>query len=65
LYLSDIIKDAIHNELFIETYDTLCFHDNSVVPDEAAFVEDEVDDESDEAFEEVIDLDQNVDLVYK
>jgi len=41
LYLSNIIKDVIHNELFIETYDTLCFHDNSVVPDEAAFVEDE------------------------
>jgi len=46
LYLIDIIKDAINDDVFIETYDTLCFLDNSIIADKAEPVEDdEVNDE--------------------
>jgi len=66
LYLIDIIKDAINDDVFIETYDTLCFHDNSVIADKAEPVEDdEVNDEFNESFEEGTEVNDNIDIEYK
>jgi len=63
LYLIDIIKDAINDDVFIETY-TLCFHDNSVIADKAEPEDDEVNDEFNESFEEGIELNDNIDIEY-
>jgi len=66
LYFIDIIKDAINDDVFIETYDTLCFYDNSVITDKAEPVEaDEVNDEFNESFEEGTEVNNNIDIEYK
>jgi len=72
LYLIDIIKDAINDDVFIEIYDTLCFHDNNVIADKAKPIEDdEVNDEFNKSFEEGTEVNNicnksyNIDIEYK
>jgi len=66
LYLIDIIKDVTNDDVFIETYDTLCFHDNSVIADKAEPIENEVNDEINdgfnELFEEGTEVNDNIDI---
>jgi len=52
--------------MYSETYDTLCFHDNSVIADKAEPVEDdEVNDEFNESFDEGTEVNDNMDIEYK
>ncbi|EFN84438.1 hypothetical protein EAI_15504 [Harpegnathos saltator] len=60
-HLADLMKNAINNQVFIESYDCLSFHDPSVTPD-AVLVEEELEYDSqgdvqdDTKFDEMVDL---------
>jgi len=61
LYLIDIIKGAINDDVFKEIYDTSYFHDNSVIVDKVEPVEDDkVNDEFNESFEEDTEVNDDI-----
>lgn len=54
-YLEDLIKSSVGSNVFTETYETLCYNDDSVIPDAV-----EVDDDFEDDFECVVQDDKKV-----
>lgn len=54
-YLEDLIKSSVGSNVFTETYETLCYNDDSVIPDAV-----EVDDDFEDDFECVVQGDKKL-----
>lgn len=63
-YLADLIKDSADSQLFMDSYDTLCYNDSSVIP-EAVIVTDEQDDDFQDSVQDNEESEDFVSLEYK
>jgi len=64
LHLENLIKDSINTEVFVESYNTLIYDDESVFP-EAVAVEEEFEEDYEEVVEDSKKIKMVIDIEYK